>query len=313
MPCWRRPRGLGQAVHGVVVGQCRTVTPAAAAATTTPRASSSPSDTVEWAWSSITRDTLTTSKPQGFGSLCRSVVKADSDAPRGRADPFHRRPPGRLACAPGRIGDLARRPAAAGLAAVDRAPSPAGRRSPRPCTRATAAPDAVPISERLIRNQMMIVMKEEASTGPRSGIGGQRASRPSAARAHVVVGELADRDRGHRGPGARGQPESRRARPAWTTPCRSAARTSSPRPSSSHGERTVIDIDGRKVGGPHFATIAGPCTVESRDVMLGRRARRSRTRAPSSCAAAPTSRAPRPTPSRVSVRRVCACWPRPRR
>ncbi len=34
------------------------------------------------------------------------------------------------------------------------------------------------------------------------------------------------------------------------------------------GERTVIDIDGRKVGGTHFATIAGPCTVESRDVML---------------------------------------------
>jgi len=35
-----------------------------------------------------------------------------------------------------------------------------------------------------------------------------------------------------------------------------------------HGERTVIDIDGRKIGGPHFATIAGPCTVESRDVLL---------------------------------------------
>ena len=34
------------------------------------------------------------------------------------------------------------------------------------------------------------------------------------------------------------------------------------------GERTVIDIDGRKIGGNHFATIAGPCTVESRDVML---------------------------------------------
>jgi 3-deoxy-7-phosphoheptulonate synthase len=33
-------------------------------------------------------------------------------------------------------------------------------------------------------------------------------------------------------------------------------------------ERTVIDIDGRKIGGNHFATIAGPCTVESRDVML---------------------------------------------
>src|SRR2546421_6857477 len=33
-------------------------------------------------------------------------------------------------------------------------------------------------------------------------------------------------------------------------------------------ERSVIDIDGRKIGGPHFMTIAGPCTVESRDVLL---------------------------------------------
>jgi 3-deoxy-7-phosphoheptulonate synthase len=35
-----------------------------------------------------------------------------------------------------------------------------------------------------------------------------------------------------------------------------------------HGERTILDIAGRKVGGPHFAIIAGPCTVESRDQML---------------------------------------------
>jgi len=34
------------------------------------------------------------------------------------------------------------------------------------------------------------------------------------------------------------------------------------------GARTVIDIEGRKIGGPHFMTIAGPCTVESREVML---------------------------------------------
>jgi 3-deoxy-7-phosphoheptulonate synthase len=35
-----------------------------------------------------------------------------------------------------------------------------------------------------------------------------------------------------------------------------------------HGERTVLDIGGRKVGGSHFALIAGPCTVESRDQLL---------------------------------------------
>jgi 3-deoxy-7-phosphoheptulonate synthase len=35
-----------------------------------------------------------------------------------------------------------------------------------------------------------------------------------------------------------------------------------------HGERTVLDIDGRKVGGENFALIAGPCTVESREQTL---------------------------------------------
>ena len=34
------------------------------------------------------------------------------------------------------------------------------------------------------------------------------------------------------------------------------------------GERTVIDIEGRKIGGQHFMTIAGPCTVEGREMLL---------------------------------------------
>ncbi|UJA19879.1 3-deoxy-7-phosphoheptulonate synthase [Thermoleophilia bacterium SCSIO 60948] len=34
------------------------------------------------------------------------------------------------------------------------------------------------------------------------------------------------------------------------------------------GERSVIEIDGRKVGGDHFGLIAGPCTVESREQTL---------------------------------------------
>ena len=33
-------------------------------------------------------------------------------------------------------------------------------------------------------------------------------------------------------------------------------------------ERTVIEIDGRKIGGDNFAIIAGPCTVESRDQLF---------------------------------------------
>ena len=36
----------------------------------------------------------------------------------------------------------------------------------------------------------------------------------------------------------------------------------------THGERTVLDIDGRKVGGENFALIAGPCTVETREQTL---------------------------------------------
>src|SRR5919202_869751 len=33
-------------------------------------------------------------------------------------------------------------------------------------------------------------------------------------------------------------------------------------------QRTVLEVDGRRIGGDHFMTIAGPCTVESREVML---------------------------------------------
>jgi 3-deoxy-7-phosphoheptulonate synthase len=35
-----------------------------------------------------------------------------------------------------------------------------------------------------------------------------------------------------------------------------------------HGEPTVLEIAGRRVGGEHFALIAGPCTVESREQTL---------------------------------------------
>lgn len=36
----------------------------------------------------------------------------------------------------------------------------------------------------------------------------------------------------------------------------------------SGGQRSVFEIGGRRVGGEHFALIAGPCTVESRDQLL---------------------------------------------
>ena len=64
---------------------------------------------------------------------------------------------------------------------------------------------------------------------------------------------------------------------------------------------TVIDVDGRRIGDTWFGLIAGPCTVETREQTL-ETARRGRTPpAPPGCAAAPSSRAPRRTRSRVSA------------
>src|SRR5688500_18215496 len=34
------------------------------------------------------------------------------------------------------------------------------------------------------------------------------------------------------------------------------------------GDRTVVEVEGRRIGGEHFSLIAGPCTVESRDQTL---------------------------------------------
>jgi 3-deoxy-7-phosphoheptulonate synthase len=35
-----------------------------------------------------------------------------------------------------------------------------------------------------------------------------------------------------------------------------------------HGVETVVEVDGRRVGGGHFSLMAGPCTVESREQLL---------------------------------------------
>ena len=79
------------------------------------------------------------------------------------------------------------------------------------------------------------------------------------------------------------------------------------------GERTVIDVDGRKVGGDHFALIAGPCTVEGRDQTLevarvvaehgALHAARGRLQAAHLAVLLPGARAPR----------ACACSRRRRR
>jgi 3-deoxy-7-phosphoheptulonate synthase len=76
-------------------------------------------------------------------------------------------------------------------------------------------------------------------------------------------------------------------------------------------ERTVIEIDGRRIGGDHFALIAGPCTVESREQTLST-ARTVSDAGPRCSAAAPTSRAPPPTRFKASAPRDCDCSPKPR-
>ena len=38
--------------------------------------------------------------------------------------------------------------------------------------------------------------------------------------------------------------------------------------SQLRGEPTVVEVDGRRIGGEHFSLIAGPCTVESRDQVM---------------------------------------------
>jgi 3-deoxy-7-phosphoheptulonate synthase len=35
-----------------------------------------------------------------------------------------------------------------------------------------------------------------------------------------------------------------------------------------HGQRSVVEVDGRRVGGGNFSLMAGPCTVESREQLL---------------------------------------------
>ena len=78
------------------------------------------------------------------------------------------------------------------------------------------------------------------------------------------------------------------------------------------GERTVVEIDGRRIGGDHFATIAGPCTVESREVMIdvARTVRDAGAQLLRGGAYKPRTS---PSPSRASARPAYACWRRPRR
>jgi 3-deoxy-7-phosphoheptulonate synthase len=115
---------------------------------------------------------------------------------------------------------------------------------------------------------MMIVMKETATEQEVEAVAakieraGARAHRISGARV-TVIGAIGDveQDASVESLGLEGQPGVDRVVPILKPYKLASAQI-------THGERTVLDIAGRKVGGGHFAMIAGPCTVESRDQMM---------------------------------------------
>jgi 3-deoxy-7-phosphoheptulonate synthase len=115
---------------------------------------------------------------------------------------------------------------------------------------------------------MMIVMRETATEEEVEAVvakierAGARAHRSSGARV-TVIGAIGDveQDASVESLGLEGQPGVDRV-VAILKPYKLASAQ------ITHGARTVLDIDGRKVGGESFALIAGPCTVESRDQML---------------------------------------------
>jgi 3-deoxy-7-phosphoheptulonate synthase len=115
---------------------------------------------------------------------------------------------------------------------------------------------------------MMIVMKETATDEEVEAVvekietAGALAHRIVGARL-TVIGAIGDveQDVNVEGLGLEGQPGVDRVMPILK-PYKLASSQ------MTHGARTVLEIDGRKIGGDSFALIAGPCTVESREQML---------------------------------------------
>src|SRR5580700_8047408 len=115
---------------------------------------------------------------------------------------------------------------------------------------------------------MMIVMQETATPEEVEAVVekiervGARAHRIAGARL-TVIGAIGDveQDANVESLGLEGQPGVDRVVPILK-PYKLASSQ------ITYGERTVLDIGGRKVGGDNFALIAGPCTVESREQTL---------------------------------------------
>src|SRR3982075_1743582 len=115
---------------------------------------------------------------------------------------------------------------------------------------------------------MMIVMKETATEGEVKAViekieGVGAIAHPIVGARLTVIGAIGDveQDVSIESLGLEGQPGVDRVMPILKPYKLASAQI-------THGERTVLDIEGRKVGGEHFALIAGPCTVESREQTL---------------------------------------------
>ena len=115
---------------------------------------------------------------------------------------------------------------------------------------------------------MMIVMKETATDEEIGAViekieGAGALAHPIKGARLTVIGAIGDveQDVNVEGLGLEGQPGVDRVMPILKPYKLASAQI-------RHGERTVIDIEGRKIGGDHFALIAGPCTVESREQLL---------------------------------------------
>ena len=112
---------------------------------------------------------------------------------------------------------------------------------------------------------MMIVMKSSATEEEIQSVidrieeVGARAH-PSRGEEVTVIGAIGDREHVMR-LGLEGAPGVEQVVPILK-PYKLASAQIRPEPS-------VIEIDGRRIGGEHFSMIAGPCTVESRDQTLG--------------------------------------------
>src|ERR1700694_1847947 len=115
---------------------------------------------------------------------------------------------------------------------------------------------------------MMIVMKETASEEEISAVvakierAGARAQRSSGARV-TLIGAIGDveQDANVSSLGLEGQPGGDRVVPILKP-------YKLPSAQITHGERTVLAIEGRKLRGANSALTACPCTVESREQML---------------------------------------------